>query len=482
MIRVLVVEDDKLARKGLVHAMPWADYGMTVVGEASNGRNALDFLGSHDVDLMLTDFAMPGMTGGDLMRAARERFPSLRFVVLTFHQELEYAQEAFRAGALDYIAKIQLDKEGFDEVLGRIRGRYLEDRRRSLSAPANDGEYLESETVFALVSAGESQDPRWLAALGTRGASRPVELETGLWWWEPRGIDRDEERARLAREIDARPGWNLIELSGLCGESRGRVQTALRKYRRSGFFYDGRRGPKIVSRRLDEIDPASSDTSAEGRAGGGEAALEARGRELLALEWVFDDEAYERLKNSLRAARAPIQRLLRLLVELEAEWNRAFYPSLAREARLPDDFDYWADVEAWLGGLRESASAGSQRLAYAKSVRGAVMKAVKIVGEELGGPLFAVDVARRVNMSRGYFSRCFKDITGKPFNDFLQGARAEKAKLLLIRTEAQVSQIAEQVGYADEKYFAKVFREQAGLSPTAFRQAAREGRLPYSAG
>lgn len=72
MIRVLIVDDDKLARKGLISIMPWAAYEMEVVGEAANGAKALEFLAQNQVDLMFVDLAMPVISGIDLIEEARE--------------------------------------------------------------------------------------------------------------------------------------------------------------------------------------------------------------------------------------------------------------------------------------------------------------------------------------------------------------------------------------------------------------------------
>ena len=63
MIKVLVVDDDKLVRKGLIAAMPWNEFNMEVVGEANNGKNALKFLENNAVDLILLDLSMPIMSG-----------------------------------------------------------------------------------------------------------------------------------------------------------------------------------------------------------------------------------------------------------------------------------------------------------------------------------------------------------------------------------------------------------------------------------
>jgi two-component system response regulator YesN len=248
------------------------------------------------------------------------------------------------------------------------------------------------------------------------------------------------------------------------------VQGAVRRYRKSDLFYDHDRRGTFLAKSIAELEAPSSGAS--------DAAAEDLERGLLACEWIYDDESFEGLRAELRAARLPAAKLQRLLVELEGEWNRIFWPIASRRAKMPEALLSWQEVEAWLAELRDSAVAGNVRLSYAGGIVQGVMRAVKIVDEELGGPLFAVDVARRVNMSRGYFCRCFKDIVGKPFNDYLRWARVEKAKLLLLHTDAQIHQVAEQVGYADEKYFSTVFREQAGLLPSGFRQAAREGRRP----
>lgn len=120
MIRVLIVDDDKLARKGLISIMPWQAYGMQIVGEAANGAKALEFLGGNGADLAFVDLAMPIMSGLELMQTAREKYPRLRFVVLTFHEDFELVQSAFRLGALDYISKIRMETEDCNALFARI--------------------------------------------------------------------------------------------------------------------------------------------------------------------------------------------------------------------------------------------------------------------------------------------------------------------------------------------------------------------------
>ncbi|MBB3113189.1 two-component system response regulator YesN [Paenibacillus phyllosphaerae] len=121
MIRVLIVDDDKLARKGLISIMPWAKHDMTVVGEAANGAKALEFMEQHEVDLMFVDLSMPVMSGMELLQVTRQRFPRLRCVILSFHEEFENVQSAYRMGVLDYISKVRLESEDDEQILARIQ-------------------------------------------------------------------------------------------------------------------------------------------------------------------------------------------------------------------------------------------------------------------------------------------------------------------------------------------------------------------------
>ncbi|CDN43328.1 MULTISPECIES: response regulator [Paenibacillus] len=121
MIRVLIVDDDKLARKGLISIMPWSNHDMIVVGEAANGAKALEFMERHEVDLMFVDLSMPVMSGMELLQVTRQRFPGLRSVILSFHEEFENVQTAYRMGVLDYISKVRLESEDDEQILKRIR-------------------------------------------------------------------------------------------------------------------------------------------------------------------------------------------------------------------------------------------------------------------------------------------------------------------------------------------------------------------------
>lgn len=96
MIKAVVVDDERLVRKGFISLIDWSSFGVVIVGEAGDGNAALALLREQETDLLFVDLTMPGMSGFDLIRQVRQRFPAIRCVVLTCHHEFDYVQEALR--------------------------------------------------------------------------------------------------------------------------------------------------------------------------------------------------------------------------------------------------------------------------------------------------------------------------------------------------------------------------------------------------
>jgi DNA-binding NarL/FixJ family response regulator len=102
--RILLVEDHTLLRVGL-RALLSHDPDLEVVGEASNGRDALRAISDLSPDLAIMDLTMPGMNGVEAIAQIKRRYPQVRVLVLTLHRAEEYIHESLKAGADGYILK-----------------------------------------------------------------------------------------------------------------------------------------------------------------------------------------------------------------------------------------------------------------------------------------------------------------------------------------------------------------------------------------
>lgn len=236
MINVLIVDDDKLVRKGLISVMPWHMFEMKVVGEAANGEKALELLDNSHVHLLITDLSMPVMSGIELIRIARRKYPHLAIAVLTMHQDFESIQEALRLGAIDYIAKVQLEKEQFEEVLARIYARIIDERVKKQEMHSAADIYT-IDTAYALLSLKDKPDINKEAGDATRLEWRMTHNDQIMLWPAKEDVFEacDEELPRLPAGIH-RQEWKLVKLQGLRGILRSEVEQWLRQYREKCCF------------------------------------------------------------------------------------------------------------------------------------------------------------------------------------------------------------------------------------------------------
>ena len=104
MIRIVVADDHTIVREGLKGLLAAAG-DIEVVGEASDGGQVMERVRALDFDLLLLDMSMPGRSGIELIRQVRSEKPRLRIVILSMHEESQYAVRAIRAGAAGYLTK-----------------------------------------------------------------------------------------------------------------------------------------------------------------------------------------------------------------------------------------------------------------------------------------------------------------------------------------------------------------------------------------
>ena len=122
MMKVLVVEDEEMIRKGIVLAVDWAALDCVVVGEASNGEEGLQAAERYAPTLIITDLKMPKMDGIEMLRRLREAGNNAFVIILTAYDSFAYAQSALRLGAVDFLLKPFHDGE-LEQAVQALRRR-----------------------------------------------------------------------------------------------------------------------------------------------------------------------------------------------------------------------------------------------------------------------------------------------------------------------------------------------------------------------
>ena len=117
-IRVVLADDHQLFREGM-KAMLQASEEVTVVGEAASGSMLLTVLAEHHPDIMLLDISMPQTSGIDLLPVVRERFPNVKCIMLTMHDDVQYVLRCLKQGANGYLLK-ETDAEELHTALREV--------------------------------------------------------------------------------------------------------------------------------------------------------------------------------------------------------------------------------------------------------------------------------------------------------------------------------------------------------------------------
>ena len=104
MIRIVIADDHTIVREGLKQLLSGAP-DLSVIGEAQNGREVLERVRALDFEVLLLDMSMPGKSGIELIKQVHAEKPKLRVLVLSMHEEQQYAVRAIRAGAAGYLTK-----------------------------------------------------------------------------------------------------------------------------------------------------------------------------------------------------------------------------------------------------------------------------------------------------------------------------------------------------------------------------------------
>src|SRR5512135_2324400 len=117
--KAFFVEDEIVTREGIRDNVDWHGNGFEFCGEAPDGEIALPLIQTTQPDLLITDIKMPFMDGLELCKIVRERMPWVKIVILSGHDEFEYAQKAINLGVTEYLLK-PVTAQDLHHVLQRI--------------------------------------------------------------------------------------------------------------------------------------------------------------------------------------------------------------------------------------------------------------------------------------------------------------------------------------------------------------------------
>ena len=120
MYKLIIVEDEVIVRKNVIKKIDWQKCGFEVVGEAENGKDALEIIEALKPDVIISDIEMPFMDGLELSKIVRDKYPIIKIILLTGFDEFKYAQSAIELEVIEYILK-PVSSENLIKTLTKIK-------------------------------------------------------------------------------------------------------------------------------------------------------------------------------------------------------------------------------------------------------------------------------------------------------------------------------------------------------------------------
>lgn len=530
MKKVMLVDDEILIRESIRECVEWEKEGFIYCGDAPDGELALPIIGEQLPDILITDIKMPFMNGLELSSVVRQRFPDIKIIILSGHDDFQYARTALRLGVEDYCLK-PFSSADLLQLLRSVSARIDEElhlKRKYSCTP----EKLFADLCGGLISTAAAIEsaqqlvlplmaPYYAAAIITldstgseeiRESFSPVpsseellasllkELTEGFTYKRSRTetvlILKGSDPEQLSSSLTETCGTLTRKLRAACGcelsVSLGDVRERLQGIHLSYLEAENNRMLSKLSRQHSEaLFDAYFDPSADGvhldRNGliqflklgdmkQASAFLQQLSRDLETMNWnsvyayyLLNDitlELVQTAKSCFRASANPAE----IIKELQQQ--------LKYVSSTDDCLDY---LKRLFERLWEWRSEGSDK--YRE-----LIDKVKhyIRGQYDNEQLSLQEISRHVGVSPSHLSKIFSQETRQTLTEFLTATRMDKAKELLKTTGHKTFEIAYSVGYNDQHYFSNLFKKVTGMTPMEYRKHGnpedRPSPLPKGAG
>ncbi|GKH30670.1 response regulator [Muricomes sp. OA1] len=413
MYRIMIVDDELIIREGISTFIDWEGLDCQIAHSASDGLEAVEFLQTACVDIIITDIRMPGKNGLELAEYVRKYAPSTKLIILSGYSDFKYAQEALRHGAFDFILK--------DNPLSKIENAV----RRAISAIQEE---QKKQRQFDSIQETIIKNQEELQ----------IKFYQDLVYDVPLSPDEIIEKSRLY-QVSGTDFYCILIKIRIIGDSAQLKEDFINTIARflRGIFASVK--PVIFPVHSRYLCIVLNDTRKL-----------AHTPIVPSLNQIFTfAESYPeyRLKAAISTPHSSI-------TELNTAYLECCY-CFKHNAKSDKKILFYSDEN------NTSSPSHSQNLP--------IKKAVQFIENNYNEQIGLTDIADAVGLNASYLSRLFKKETGESVTEHLTLLRIEKAKKLLKDDSLRLRDVAMAVGFNDVSYFSNTFKKIAGMSPTEFR-------------
>ena len=501
----IMIVDDELPIKQELAAIDWGKYGCNLIGEASNGRDALDKCIENTPNIILTDITMPLMNGLEMIKKLNIFFPSVKVIILTCHMDFQFVKEAITIGALDYILKIGMDECELEKALKKAIEAI--ERERIVVKEVKKARKIALSKIYTNIQSYSQIDENiFCDELGKMNINIKFPIRNVILYVQSKmdaGFFIDELlQDFLSREeivLDSMYLGDNTHLLFIKKDSEDIVETS-----------------KILEELITELNHIISS----------DYVLTNLGINVYGLigdliekkeDFYIDISDYVGCKVSIFYNPKQLINIKNDIKPneenkyIKESFSKIFNDSNKTKNELSDivkkEFKRWAlqnwitpkelknIVVPWLGNMvkekDDKKDIGANKLLHARNIdemeyiilnelsyiidkefgyRPDIKRAIDIIKEKYGSQISLTSVSTEININPQYLSKLFHSETKELFNDYVTKVRIENAAKLLKESNLKIFEIAEKVGIPNYRYFSTVFKYCMGVSPKSYKR------------
>ncbi|WP_017472504.1 response regulator transcription factor [Amphibacillus jilinensis] len=500
MYKVLLIDDEPIIREGMKHVISWEDYGFTISGDGENARDGLQLIDATKPDLIFVDIRMPGTSGMEFIKQAKQAGCDAKFVILSGYSSFNYARESIKLGIHSYLLK-PIDEQELIEILVEIRAVIADERKVSSQLTAYH-DLSEEEAWKALIEGriehennfpniGRYQGPFQIACFSFNrskdGLALKQQLATTDYAFKKLIIKDSMMYLFFNKQLEQEIEGEINQLFHVC---KRQFNSKLSVYL-SAQYQTLLQTPAAV-RQIKDLQDRSYSFSTDqlfkyplkaketvpafdGELIGAKMIQALEFKDYQALEQqatliieYFQGCALEKARvqaEMIEFVLSILQRIKKQYPELDLpnknEWLAIIYHSNNLEALINRLLKEWWTVTKQIEG-------------FVVTPENNIGKITMYIDQYYYQELSLKRLADLFNYNSSYLGKKFKKHTGEYFHVYLERIRIEKAKQILSDKPYKVYKVSELVGYSNMDYFYKKFKKYVGMSPKEYQKKAQE--------
>lgn len=523
-MKVLIVDDEKHVRDGIKLLGEWEQNGIQEIFEAGNGEEAIQLIVSKKPEIIFSDMKMPKMDGTQLLEWIKDNQPSSKTIVVTGYDDYHYMRKAIHFGSMDYLLK-PIDPEILNQTLEKAVREWKKeeaDRQRKESSTQLTNEmkpiYRDRKLTQLLNSEsmkenlyeefGFQQTQNYLVAL-VRINGRTIEAFQGdrdLAYFTILNIINEilmENECGIGFRYLSNKGeiiiifWNKFDL---IDELLGRIYKSARNaidiscpisvgkpVNKSFKLIDSYQHAKQVllnsnildkTKRIYRQDVLQPDALRNLMAYSSSIELAVQAGKIEA----FDDVINQIVNDYAENGYLSLNQLLHFENEylvISRKWFKTYNLSFKATDNIAKRVDLFFDkngtfqLEKYIERKKREISVFLKlvKRRTKEKQNNIIYEIEKYLQANFDRDVKLQEISEHFYISREYISRKFKQEFNVNITDYIVKIRMEKAKSLLKNSQLKIYEIANMIGYQDDKYFRKVFKKIEGVTPNEYRES-----------